>query len=60
MEPLFAAVNYSPFYILAAGVVVVLVTIIKLRLHPFLGLTLGAILVGLLTPSLPGLSLIHI
>ena len=54
MEPLFAAVNYTPFYILAAGVVFVLVTIIKLRLHPFLGLTLGAILVGLLTPSLPG------
>ena len=57
MESLLAAsapVNYTPFYILAAGVVFVLVTIIKLRLHPFLGLTLGAILVGLLTPSLPG------
>jgi len=50
-------VNYKPFYILAAGVAFVLFTIIKLRLHPFLGLTLGAIIVGLLTPTLPELSL---
>jgi GntP family gluconate:H+ symporter len=53
MEPLFAAaqpVNYSPFFLLAAGVGFVLFSIIKLRLHPFLGLTLGAILVGLLIP----------
>ena len=28
-----------------------------LRLHPFLGLTLGAILVGLLTPEMPELTL---
>jgi len=63
MEPIFAAaqpVNYSPFFLLAAGVGFVLFSIIKLRLHPFLGLTLGAILVGLLIPlqssSAPGLN----
>ena len=56
MESLLAAsapVNYTPFYILAAGVVFVIVSIVKLRLHPFLGLTLGAVLVGILTPTLP-------
>jgi len=51
------AIDYTPFYILAAGVVFVLFTIIKLRLHPFIGLTLGAIIVGLLTPGLPELTL---
>lgn len=52
---LLAAVSpdYTPFYILAAGVVFVIVSIVKLRLHPFLGLTLGAVLVGILTPTLP-------
>ena len=56
MESLLAAsapVNYTPFYILAAGVVFVVLSIVKLRLHPFLGLTLGAVLVGVLTPALP-------
>ncbi len=48
--------DYTPFWILAAGVVFVITSIVKLRLHPFLGLTLGAILVGLLTPSLPGVA----
>ena len=48
--------DYTPFWILAAGVVFVIASIVKLRLHPFLGLTLGAILVGLLTPSLPGVA----
>jgi len=58
METLLAssAVDYTPFWILAAGVVFVIASIAKLRLHPFLGLTLGAILVGLLTPSLPGVA----
>ena len=51
-----SAVDYTPFWILAAGVVFVIASIVKLRLHPFLGLTLGAILVGLLTPSLPGVA----
>lgn len=57
MDTLLASspVDYTPFWILAAGVVFVIASIVKLRLHPFLGLTLGAILVGLLTPSLPGL-----
>ena len=49
-----ASPNYTPFWILAAGVVFVILSIVKFRLHPFLGLTLGAVLVGLLTPSLPG------
>ena len=56
MESLLAAsasVNYTPFYILAGGVVFVVLSIVKLRLHPFLGLTLGAVLVGVLTPTLP-------
>ena len=53
------AIDYTPFYILAAGVVFVLFTIIKLRLHPFIGLTLGAIIVGLLTPGLPELTLVN-
>jgi GntP family gluconate:H+ symporter len=45
--------DYTPFWILAAGVVFVILSIVKLRLHPFLGLTLGAVLVGVLTPALP-------
>ena len=48
--------DYTPFWILVAGVVFVIASIVKLRLHPFLGLTLGGILVGLLTPSLPGVA----
>ena len=52
---LLAAVSpdYTPFWILAAGVVFVIASIVKFRLHPFLGLTLGAVLVGVLTPTLP-------
>ena len=59
MEPIFAAAStdYTPFWILAAGVAFVLFSIIKLRLHPFLGLMLGALIVGMLTPSLPELTL---
>ena len=55
---LIAAVSpdYTPFWILAAGVIFVIASIVKFRLHPFLGLTLGAILVGLLTPQLPELT----
>jgi len=45
--------DYTPFWILAAGVVFVILSIVKFRLHPFLGLTLGAVLVGVLTPTLP-------
>ena len=51
-----ASPDYTPFWILAAGVVFVIASIVKFRLHPFLGLTLGAILVGLITPSLPELT----
>ena len=51
-----ASPDYTPFWILAAGVVFVIASIVKFRLHPFLGLTLGAILVGLITPELPGVA----
>jgi GntP family gluconate:H+ symporter len=52
---LLAAVSpdYTPFWILAAGVVFVILSIVKFRLHPFLALTLGAVFVGILTPRLP-------
>lgn len=58
METFFAAASpdYTPFWILAAGVVFVILSIVKLRLHPFLGLILGAVLVGLITPDLPELT----
>ena len=48
--------DYTPFWILAAGVAFVIASIVKFRLHPFLGLTLAALLVGLLTPQLPELT----
>ena len=51
--------DYTPFWILAAGVVFVLLSIVKFRLHPFLGLTLGAVLVGLITPELPELTKVN-
>ena len=54
-----ASPDYTPFWILAAGVIFVIASIVKFRLHPFLGLTLGAILVGLLTPSLPELTKVN-
>ena len=45
--------DYTPFWILAAGVAFVIASIVKFRLHPFLALTLGAVFVGILTPRLP-------
>ena len=54
-----ASPNYTPFWILAAGVVFVILSIVKFRLHPFLGLTLGAVLVGLITPDLPELTMVN-
>ena len=54
-----ASPNYAPFWILAAGVVFVILSIVKFRLHPFLGLTLGAVLVGLITPDLPELTMVN-
>jgi len=50
MNLLAASTNYGPFWILAAGVAFVILSIVKLRLHPFLGLMLGAVLVGVLVP----------
>ena len=54
-----ASPDYTPFWILAAGVVFVILSIVKFRLHPFLGLTLGAVLVGLITPELPELTKVN-
>ena len=48
----------TPCLIFTARIVFALFTIHQaLRLHPFLGLTLGAILVGLLTFTVPELTL---
>ncbi len=54
-----ASPDYTPFWILGAGVVFVILSIVKFRLHPFLGLTLGAVLVGLITPELPELTKVN-
>lgn len=40
----------DPFYILLAGIIVVVGGIVGLRLHPFLALLLGALIVAILTP----------
>lgn len=49
-------VDYWPLGILAIGVAFVVVTIAKLKMHPFLALSLAAIIIGLLTPGLPGVA----
>jgi GntP family gluconate:H+ symporter len=41
----------DPFFILLIGLVIVVGGIIGLRLHPFLALLLGALIVALMTPS---------
>jgi gluconate:H+ symporter, GntP family len=58
---LFAAASdlptgYFPLFVLAIGVTFVVVAIAKLRMHAFLALSLAAILLGLMTPGLPGVS----
>lgn len=43
-----------PFAVLTIGILAVVLMISLLRMHPFVALLLAAILVGLLTPILPG------
>ncbi len=45
--------NYWPFAVLLLSVILVIVQITRWRIHPFIALMLSAILVGLLSPSLP-------
>lgn len=45
--------NYWPFIVLLLSVTLVIVQITRWRIHPFIALMLSAILVGLLSPSLP-------
>ena len=49
-----AAISYWPLGVLGISIVFVVVAIAVLRMHPFLALILGAILVGLLSDTLPG------
>ncbi len=48
--------NYWPFAVLLLSVILVIVQITRWRIHPFIALMLSAILVGLLSPSLPVVS----
>src|SRR5512145_1801800 len=48
--------NYWPFAVLLLSVTLVIVQITRWRIHPFIALMLSAILVGLLSPSLPMVS----
>ena len=48
------AISYWPLGVLAIGIAFVVIAIAVLRMHPFLALILGAILVGLLSDTLPG------
>ena len=50
------SMSYWPLGILLISVAFILVSIIKLKLHPFLALTFAAILTGLLTGDLPGMT----
>ena len=60
LHPFFAqaaeSMSYWPLGILLISVAFILVSIIKLKLHPFLALTFAAILTGLLTGELPGMT----
>jgi len=60
LHPFFAqaaeSISYWPLGILLISVAFILVSIIKLKLHPFLALTFAAILTGLLTGDLPGMT----
>ncbi len=49
-----AAFQLPPLAILALGILLVILLITKLRLHPFFALLLTGIVVGMLSPSLPG------
>ncbi|MAD23185.1 MAG: hypothetical protein CMO44_03315 [Verrucomicrobiales bacterium] len=49
-------ISYWPLGILAISVIFIVFSIIKLKLHPFLALIFAAVLTGLLTGDLPGMS----
>ena len=57
LHPLFAQVaadiSYWPLGILAISVAFIFISIVKLKLHPFLALMLSAFFVGLLSKNLP-------
>jgi GntP family gluconate:H+ symporter len=48
-----SSTDYWPIFVLLVSVAWVVFAITKLKLHPFLSLMVGAILVGWMTPSLP-------
>jgi len=48
------AISYWPLGVLGISIAFVVVAIALLRMHPFLALILGAVLAGLLSPTLPG------
>ena len=50
------SISYWPLGILAISVVFIVFSIIKLKLHPFLALIFAAVLTGLLTGDLPGMT----
>ncbi len=50
------SISYWPLGILAISVGFIVFTIIKLKLHPFLALIFAAVLTGLLTGDLPGMT----
>ena len=50
------SVSYWPLGVLAISVSFIVISIIKLKLHPFLALILAAVLTGLLTGDLPGMT----
>jgi GntP family gluconate:H+ symporter len=52
----FAAASAWPFVILGIAVAFIVVAITRLRMHAFLALMLAAVLIGLLSPSLPGVA----
>ena len=48
-----SSIDYLPIFVLLISVAWVVFAVTKLKLHPFLSLMTGAILVGWMTPSLP-------
>ncbi len=52
--PVLAASMVWPFFVLAVGILFIILAIAVLRFHPFIALMLAAILVGVLATSLPG------
>ncbi len=46
---------YWPFAVLILGIIAVVVMISRFKIHPFIALIVAAVLVGLLSPVLPGI-----